>query len=79
MSPHNGPNIIRYCVITSTFSLVVIALGQIPQFKVHKAKLLCAEYISQKDSMERLKKEVKIQKKFIGNEKANVIDYCNSL
>ena len=79
MSPHKGPNIIRYCVITSTFSLVVIALGQFPQFKVHKAKLLCAEYISQKDSMERLKKEVKIQKKFIGNKKANVIDYCNSL
>ena len=79
MSPHKGPNIIRYCVITSTFSLVVIALGQIPQFKVHKAKLLCAEYISQKDSMEGLKKGFKIQKKFIRNEKANVIDYCNSL
>ena len=79
MSPHKGPNIIRYCVITSTFSLVVIALGQIPQFKVHKAKLLCAEYISRKDSMEGLKKKVIIQRKFIGNEKANVIDYCNSL
>ena len=79
MSPHKGPNIIGYCVITSTLSLVVIALGQIPQFKVHKAKLLCAEYISQKDSMEGLKKGFKIQKKFIGNKKANVIDYCNSL
>ena len=79
MSPHKGPNIIRYCVITSTLSLVVIALGQIPQFKVHKAKLLCAEYISQKDSIEGLKKEVKIQKNFIRNDKANVMDYCNSL
>ena len=79
MSPHKGPNIIRYCVITSTFSLVVIALGQIPQFKVHKAKLLCAEYISQKNSIEGLKRGVKIEKKFIGNKKANVIDYCNSL
>ena len=78
MSPHKGSNIIRYCVITSTLSLVVIALGQIPQFKVHKAKLLCAEYISQKDSME-VKKGIKIQKKFTGNEKANLIDYCNSL
>ena len=29
--------------------------------------------------MEGLKKGFKIQKKFIGNEKANVIDYCNSL
>ena len=79
MSPHKGPNIIRYCVITSTLSLVLIAFGQIPQFKVHKTKLLCAEYISQKDSMEGLKKGVKIQKKFIKNEKANVVDYCNSL
>ena len=79
MSPHKGPNIIRYCVITSTLSLVVIALGQIPQFKVHKAKLLCAEYISQKNSIEGLKRGVKIEKKFIGNKKANVIDYCNSL
>ena len=79
MSPHKGPNVIRYCVITSTLSLVLIALGQIPQFKVHKAKLLCADYISQKDSMEGLNKGVKIEKKFIGNKKANVIDYCNSL
>ena len=60
-------------------TLLVIALGQIPQFKVHEAKLSCAEYISQKDSMDGLKKEVKIRKKFIGNEKANVIDYCSSL
>ena len=69
MSPHKGPNIIRYCVITSTLSLVVIALGQIPQFKVHKAKLLCAEYISQKDSMEGLNKVVKIQKSLLGMKK----------
>ena len=61
MSPHKGPNIIGYCVITSTLSLVVIALGQIPQFKVDKAKLLCAEYISQKDSMEGLKKGFKLR------------------
>ena len=69
MSPHKGPNIIRYCVITSTLSLVVIALGQIPQFKVHKAKLLCAEYISQKDSMEGLNKVVKFQKSLLGMKK----------
>ena len=29
--------------------------------------------------MEGLNQGVKIQKKFTGNEKANVIDYCNSL
>ena len=79
MSQHKGPNIFSYCEITSTLSLVVITLGQISQFIVHKTKLLCAEYISQKDSMEGLNKEVKIQKKFIRNKKANVIDYCNSL
>ena len=79
MSPHKGPNTIRYCVIISTLSIVVIAFGQIPQFKVHKAKLLCAEYISQKDSMDGLNNMAKIQKKFTGNEKANVIDYCSSL
>ena len=79
MSPHKGSNIIRYCVITSTLSLVVIALGQIPQFKVHKAKLLCAEYISQKNSIKGMNQRAKIQKKFIGNDQVNVIDYCNSL
>ena len=79
MSPQKGPNIIRYCVITSTLSLVLIALVQIPQFKVHRAKLLCAEYISQKDSMDGLNKGLKFEKKIIGNKKANVIDYCNSL
>ena len=79
MSPHKGPNIIRYCLISSTLSLIVIALGQFPQFKVHKAKLLCAEYISQKNSIKGFIKSDKIQKKFIGNDKANVIDYCNSL
>tara|TARA_B100000886_G_scaffold101728_1_gene67582 strand:- start:635 stop:874 length:240 start_codon:yes stop_codon:yes gene_type:complete len=79
MPPNKGPNIIRYCVITSTLSLIVIALGQIPQFKVHKAKLLCAEYISHENSIKRLNEEDKIKKKFIGNSNANVIDYCNSL
>ena len=69
MSPHKGPNIIRYCVITSTLSLVIIALGQIPQFKVHKAKLLCAEYISQKDSMEGLNKGSKYRKSLLGMKK----------
>ena len=27
MSPHKGPNIIKYCVITSTVALVAIAFG----------------------------------------------------
>ena len=30
MSPHKGPNIIKYCVITSTFSLVLITFSILP-------------------------------------------------
>ena len=79
MSPHKGPQIIRYCVITSTAALVAIVVGLIPQFKVNKAKLLCAEYYSLKDSTKELRSSEKIQKKFIGNEEGNVSNYCRSL
>ena len=79
MSPHKGPQIIRYCVITSTACLVAIVVGLIPQFKVNKAKLLCAEYYSLKDTMKGLSAGENIQKKFIVNEEANIIDYCRSL
>ena len=79
MSPHKGPQIIRYCVITSTAALIGIAVGLIPQFKVNKAKLLCAEYYSLKETMKGLSAGEKIQKKFIGNEEGNVGDYCRSL
>ena len=30
MSPHKSPNIIRYCVITSTVAIVLIAVSLIP-------------------------------------------------
>ena len=30
MSPHKSPNIIKYCVITSTAALVLIAISLIP-------------------------------------------------
>ena len=30
MSPHKGPNIIKYCVITSTFSLALITFSILP-------------------------------------------------
>ena len=79
MSAHKGPQIIRYCVITSTAALVSIVVGLIPQFKVNKAKLLCAEYYSLKDSTKGLRSSEKIQKKFIGNEEGNVSNYCRSL
>ena len=79
MSAHKGPQIIRFCVITSTAALVAIVVGLIPQFKVNKTRLLCAEYYSQKDTIKGLTIGEKIQKKFIGNEEANIIDYCRSL
>ena len=79
MSPHKGPQIIRYCVITSTAALVAIVVGLIPQFKVNKAKLLCAEYYSLKDTKNGLSTSKKIQKKFIGNEEGVVTNYCRSI
>ena len=79
MSPHKGPQIIRYCVITSTAALIGIAVGLIPQFKVNKAKLLCAEHYSQNETIKGLSAGEKIQKIFIGNEEGNVGDYCRSL
>ena len=79
MSPHKGPQIIRYCVITSTSALVAIVVGLIPQFKVNKAKLLCAQYYSLKDTIKGLSAGENIQKKLAGNEEANISDYCRSL
>ena len=79
MAAHKGPQIIRYCVITSTAALVGIVVGLIPQFKVNKARLLCAEYFSQKNTIKGLTKGEQIQKQFLGNEEANIIDYCRSL
>ena len=33
MSPHKSPNIIKYCVITSTAAIVLIAISLIPVSK----------------------------------------------
>ena len=79
MSPHKGPQIIRYCVITSTAALVAIVVGLIPQFKVNKAKLLCAEYYSLEDSNMGFLAGEKIQKKFIRDEEGNVSNFCRSI
>ena len=79
MSPHKSPQIIRYCVIVSTAALVAIVVGLIPQFKVNKAKLFCAEYYSLEDSNRRFRASKKIQKKFIRNEEGNISNYCRSL
>ena len=79
MTPHKGPQIIRYCVITSTAALIGIAVGLIPQFKVNKAKLLCAEYYSLKDSNKGFIASEKIQKHFIRDEEGNLSNYCRSI
>ena len=62
MTPHKSPQIIRYCVITSTLALVAIFVGLIPQYKVNKAKLLCAEYYSLKGTKKGLSVRESIQK-----------------
>ena len=79
MSPHKSPQVIRYCVITSTVALVAIVVGLIPQFKVNKAKLLCAEYFSLKETVKGMSVGETIQNNFIRNEEANINDYCRSI
>ena len=79
MSPHKGPQIIRYCVITSTAALVAIVVGLIPQFKVNKAKLLCSEYYSLKDTIKGLALGKNIQKNIIGDQEGNIVSYCKAL
>ncbi len=79
MAPNKGAQIIRYYIITSTAAMVAIVVRLIPQFKVNKAKRLCAEYYSLKDSNKGLLANKKIQKKFIRNEEDNFSNYCRSL
>ena len=92
MSPHKGPQIIRYCVITSTVALVVIAVSMIPQYKVNKGRILCADYaakIGEYDEAQYsdLKNRQKVEGDFFAARervsdfaKTNyVADYCNGL
>ena len=77
MSPHKGPQIIRYCVITSTVALVAIAISMIPQYKVNRGKILCADYmanLSTDKEQERL--ELKLQE-FTGFK--DIVTYCQNL
>ncbi len=77
MSPHKGPQIIRYCVITSTLALVAIAISMIPQYKVNKGKILCADYMSTLSSdKEQEKRELNLQK-FVGFK--DILTYCQNL
>tara|TARA_Y100001968_G_C19278417_1_gene677946 strand:+ start:106 stop:339 length:234 start_codon:yes stop_codon:yes gene_type:complete len=77
MSPHKGPQIIRYCVITSTVALVAIALSMIPQYKVNKGRNLCVDYLSTlSNDQEQEKLELKLQE-FIGFK--DIVTYCENL
>ena len=77
MSSHKGPKVIRYCVITSTLALVAIAASMIPQYRVNRGKILCADYLSTLSTdkeYERL--ELKLQK-FSGFK--DILTYCQNL
>ena len=77
MSPHKGPPIIRYCVITSTVALVAIAVSMIPQYKLNKGKILCADYLSAFSTNQEYEKlELKLQQ-FAGFK--DVVTYCKNL
>ena len=77
MSPHKGPQIIRYCVITSTVALVAIAVSMIPQYQVNKGKVLCADYLSTMSTdQEKDKLELKLQE-FAGFK--DIGTYCQNL
>ena len=77
MSPHKGPQIIRYCVITSTVALVAIAISMIPQYKVNKGKVLCADYLSTM-STDQINEKLELKlKQFTGFK--DYVTYCQNL
>ena len=61
MSPHKGPNIIKYCVITSTATLVLIALNTIliSQKSTKNADRLKMEIKNLSSNVISLKNEIK--------------------
>ena len=60
MSPHTGPNIIKYCVITSTATLVLIAANTIfiTQKSIKDTDILRIELKNISSNLEFLKKEI---------------------
>ncbi len=61
MSPHKGPNIIKYCVITSTAALVLIAVKTIliSQNSSSNSDTLKMEIKNVSNNLESLKKQIK--------------------
>tara|TARA_Y100001968_G_scaffold267117_1_gene256926 strand:- start:880 stop:1113 length:234 start_codon:yes stop_codon:yes gene_type:complete len=77
MSPHKGPQIIRYCVVTSTVALVAIVFSMIPQYKVNKGKILCADYLSTlSNNTEYGTRKFKLQG-YVGSK--DIDTYCKNL
>ena len=77
MSQHKGPQIIRYCVITSTVALVVIAVSMIPQYKVNKGKILCADYLSTLSTDQEYEKvQIRLQE-YAGFK--DIVTYCQNI
>ena len=61
MSPHKGPNIIKYCIITSTAALVLIAVNTIliSQKSSNNSDTLKMEIKNVSSNLDSLKKEIK--------------------
>ena len=85
ISQNKDTQIIRYCLITSTAALVEIAVGLIPQYKVNKAKIWCAD-LATKDaqliksgSKEVVPKKIDAFKKYRFCEDELLEEYCRSL
>ena len=77
MSPHKGPQIIKYCVITSTIALVAIVVSMIPQYKVNKGKILCADYLSTL-STDREYEKLELKLREFASFK-DIVTYCQNL
>ena len=61
MSPHKGPNIIKYCVITSTAALALIAVNSIliSQKSTKNTNNIKIEIKNLSSNLRSLKKEIK--------------------
>tara|TARA_B100000212_G_scaffold69872_1_gene48981 strand:- start:1140 stop:1511 length:372 start_codon:yes stop_codon:yes gene_type:complete len=61
MSPHKGPNIIKYCIITSTAALVLIAVNTflISQKSSSNSDTLKMEIKNVSSNLESLKRHIK--------------------
>tara|TARA_Y100001968_G_C18945568_1_gene520806 strand:- start:199 stop:390 length:192 start_codon:yes stop_codon:yes gene_type:complete len=63
--------------MTSTFALVAIAVSIIPQYKVNKGKILCADYLSTLSTDQEYEMlELRLQE-FVGYK--DIVTYCQNI